>query len=116
MSYLLIITYLDQVLETILQDNFVPNDTNLHADKEYCQIITGPNMGGKSCYIRQVALIALMAQVELHSPTFFSYLYSVRATGWMLPDCCAHSVVFFAELLMVLFLYIFWIPQLTPSF
>ncbi|KAF9676304.1 hypothetical protein SADUNF_Sadunf09G0124900 [Salix dunnii] len=89
------------VLETILQDNFVPNDTNWHADKEYCQIITGPNMGGKSCYIRQVALIALMAQVELHSPTFFSYLYSVGATGWMLPDCCAHSVVFFAELLMV---------------
>ncbi|KAJ6753191.1 DNA MISMATCH REPAIR PROTEIN MUTS FAMILY MEMBER [Salix purpurea] len=35
------------VLETILQDNFVRNDTNLHADKEYCQIITGPNMGGK---------------------------------------------------------------------
>ncbi|XAR66206.1 hypothetical protein NMG60_11012345 [Bertholletia excelsa] len=51
------------VLETILQDNFVPNDTNLHAKGEFCQIVTGPNMGGKSCYIRQVALIAIMAQV-----------------------------------------------------
>ncbi|KAF5743544.1 DNA mismatch repair protein MSH3 isoform X1 [Tripterygium wilfordii] len=51
------------VLETIVQDNFVPNDTNLHADREYCQIVTGPNMGGKSCYIRQVALIAMMAQL-----------------------------------------------------
>ena len=54
----------NQVLETVLQDNFVPNDTNLHADGEYCEIVTGPNMGGKSCYIRQVALIAIMAQVE----------------------------------------------------
>lgn len=36
----------------------------MHADGEYCQIVTGPNMGGKSCYIRQVALIAIMAQVE----------------------------------------------------
>lgn len=53
-----------QVLETTLQDNFVPNDTDLQADREYCQIITGPNMGGKSCYIRQVALIAIMAQVK----------------------------------------------------
>jgi DNA mismatch repair ATPase MutS len=62
-SCLLFITF-DQVLETTLQDNFVPNDTNLHADGEYCQIVTGPNMGGKSCYIRQVALIAIMAQVK----------------------------------------------------
>jgi len=54
-----------QVLETTLQENFVPNDTNLHADGEYCQIVTGPNMGGKSCYVRQVALIAIMAQVDL---------------------------------------------------
>lgn len=54
----------DQVLETILQDSFVPNDTHLHADGEHCQIVTGPNMGGKSCYIRQVGLIAMMAQVR----------------------------------------------------
>lgn len=52
-------------METILQDNFVPNDTHLHAAGEFCQIVTGPNMGGKSCYIRQVALIAIMAQVGL---------------------------------------------------
>jgi len=53
-----------QVLDTLLGDNFVPNDTSLHANGEYCQIVTGPNMGGKSCYIRQVALIAIMAQVH----------------------------------------------------
>ncbi|KAF3433002.1 hypothetical protein FNV43_RR24104 [Rhamnella rubrinervis] len=56
------------VLESVLQDNFVPNDTDLHADREYCQIVTGPNMGGKSCYIRQVALIAIMAQVGSFVP------------------------------------------------
>lgn len=60
----LMLTNSYQVLESILQDNFVPNDTDLHADREYCQIVTGPNMGGKSCYIRQVALIAIMAQVK----------------------------------------------------
>lgn len=53
-----------QVLEGTLQGNFVPNDTNLDANGEHCQIVTGPNMGGKSCYIRQVALIALMSQVN----------------------------------------------------
>ncbi|KAK2973087.1 hypothetical protein RJ640_023017 [Escallonia rubra] len=63
------------VMETILQDNFVPNDTNLHADEEYCQIITGPNMGGKSCYIRQVALIAIMAQVGSFVPASSAKLY-----------------------------------------
>lgn len=64
MASCLLHTTFDQVLETMLQDNFVPNDTNLNADSEYCQIVTGPNMGGKSCYIRQVALIAIMAQVN----------------------------------------------------
>ncbi|KAL2556054.1 DNA mismatch repair protein MSH3 [Forsythia ovata] len=56
------------VMENILQENFVPNDSNLHAEGQYCQIVTGPNMGGKSCYIRQVALIAIMAQVGSFVP------------------------------------------------
>ncbi|PRQ60072.1 putative DNA mismatch repair protein MutS [Rosa chinensis] len=63
------------VLETTLQDNFVPNDTDLHTDREYCQIITGPNMGGKSCYIRQVALIAIMAQVGSFVPASLAKLH-----------------------------------------
>lgn len=43
--------------------SFVPNDTRLDAESEQIAILTGPNMAGKSTYIRQVALIVLMAQV-----------------------------------------------------
>jgi len=42
---------------------FVPNDTSLSCDDAQIGLITGPNMAGKSTYIRQVALIVLMAQV-----------------------------------------------------
>lgn len=63
------------VLETTLQNNFVPNDTSMHGDREYCQIVTGPNMGGKSCYVRQVALIALMAQVGSFVPASSAKLH-----------------------------------------
>lgn len=45
------------------QHDFVPNDTSLSTDEEQIAVLTGPNMAGKSTYIRQVALIALMAQV-----------------------------------------------------
>jgi DNA mismatch repair protein MutS len=42
---------------------FVPNDTNLDLDSNRIQIITGPNMAGKSTYLRQVGLIIIMAQI-----------------------------------------------------
>jgi DNA mismatch repair protein MutS len=42
---------------------FVPNDTSLSCDDVQIALLTGPNMAGKSTYIRQVALIVLMAQV-----------------------------------------------------
>ncbi|MDX2111192.1 MAG: DNA mismatch repair protein MutS [Verrucomicrobiota bacterium] len=48
--------------------SFVPNDTLLSASDEQVAIITGPNMAGKSTYIRQVALIALMAQTGCWVP------------------------------------------------
>ncbi|KAL3700235.1 hypothetical protein R1sor_018257 [Riccia sorocarpa] len=63
------------VLDSTLQERFVPNDTTLHAHQERCQIITGPNMGGKSCYIRQVALIAIMAQMGSFVPASSAKLH-----------------------------------------
>ncbi len=57
------------VLDRLMrQDRFVPNDTELSADGAQLAVITGPNMAGKSTYIRQVALLVLMAQMGSFVP------------------------------------------------
>ena len=57
------------VVEQVLKDSlFVPNDTQLGAADNQVSIITGPNMAGKSTYMRQVALIVLMAQMGSFVP------------------------------------------------
>ena len=53
---------------THAQGTFVPNDTNLDPPSRAMVLLTGPNMAGKSTYIRQSALIALMAQVGSFVP------------------------------------------------
>ena len=56
------------VVEKMLQGEFISNDTVLDSKKNAIAIITGPNMAGKSTYMRQVALICLMAQIGSFVP------------------------------------------------
>jgi DNA mismatch repair protein MutS len=54
--------------QNLIEEKFVPNDTELDGENIRMAIVTGPNMAGKSTYIRQVALIVLMAQIGSYVP------------------------------------------------
>ena len=63
------------VVERVLKDSlFVPNDTFMGEKEERVAIITGPNMAGKSTYMRQVALIVLMAQMGAFVPAAHAHI------------------------------------------
>uniref|UniRef100_A0A9J8BZJ8 DNA mismatch repair protein MSH3 n=1 Tax=Cyprinus carpio carpio TaxID=630221 RepID=A0A9J8BZJ8_CYPCA len=69
-SQILIMAGKHPVITTLMgdEDQYVPNDTHLQGDGKRAMIITGPNMGGKSSYIRQVALVTIMAQLGSFVP------------------------------------------------
>ena len=56
------------MVEQLLLNTYVPNDTDLVSNRTRALLITGPNMGGKSSYVRQVALIAIMGQIGSYVP------------------------------------------------
>ncbi len=56
------------VVEAIAQEEFVSNDTEMDMTSSRMIILTGPNMSGKSTYIRQVAIICLLAQIGCYVP------------------------------------------------
>ncbi|OJD31082.1 dna mismatch repair protein msh3 [Diplodia corticola] len=56
------------MVEQLLLDSYVPNDISLSTDATRALLITGPNMGGKSSFVRQVALICIMAQIGSYVP------------------------------------------------
>ena len=61
------------VIENILEPgSFVSNSTRIDLENEQIHIITGPNMAGKSTYLRQVGLIVLMAQIGSYVPAKFA--------------------------------------------
>ena len=62
------------VEQSLPENSFVPNDTLLDNDENRMMIITGPNMAGKSTYMRQVALICLMAQIGSFVPAAEAHL------------------------------------------
>jgi DNA mismatch repair protein MutS len=56
------------VVERFTSDAFVPNDIDLNGTTRQLVVLTGPNMGGKSTYLRQTALIPLLAQIGSFVP------------------------------------------------
>jgi DNA mismatch repair protein MutS len=67
------------VLERMLRKDFVPNDTELECDSARLLLLTGPNMSGKSTYMRQVGLLVVMAQVGSFVPARFARIGRVTA-------------------------------------
>lgn len=60
------------VVEVLLDTPFVPNDVTLDRNENRVAIITGPNMAGKSTYMRQIALIVIMAQIGCFVPVSYA--------------------------------------------
>jgi DNA mismatch repair protein MutS len=56
------------VMEPLLGSSFVPNDLHVGADRARFILLTGPNMGGKSTYLRQTALLVVLAQIGSFVP------------------------------------------------
>ncbi|KAK4917989.1 Mismatch repair protein msh3, partial [Elasticomyces elasticus] len=88
------------MVEQLLTDAYVPNDTKLQHDETRALLVTGPNMGGKSSYVRQVALIAIMGQIGSYVPAESARLGLLDAvfTPDILKQATPRSLVILDEL------------------
>ena len=118
---LIIIEGRHPVVEVISGKNFIPNDCVIRPRDKQLQIITGPNMGGKSTYIRQTALISIMAHMGSFVPASraviglmdriftrvgssdnlakgqSTFLVEMTETAKILHSCTSHSLVILDE-------------------
>lgn len=62
------------VVEKVSSEAFVPNDTYLDCDENHLIILTGPNMAGKSTYIRQIAVLVILAQMGSYIPAASAHI------------------------------------------
>jgi DNA mismatch repair protein MutS len=62
------------VVDKTTREPFVPNDTHLDCQGQHMIILTGPNMAGKSTYIRQIALLVIMAQIGSYIPAACAHI------------------------------------------
>ncbi len=62
------------VVERMVDDNFIANDTLLDCEENHFIILTGPNMAGKSTYIRQTAILVIMAQMGSFIPAASAHI------------------------------------------
>lgn len=109
------------VVEMISAKDFIPNDCVIRPDENQLQLITGPNMGGKSTYIRQTALISVMAHMGSFVPASraviglmdriftrvgssdnlakgqSTFLVEMAETAKILHNCTSHSLVILDE-------------------
>ena len=67
-SHLIIEDGRHPVVEKTITETFTPNDVHLNCKEDHLIILTGPNMAGKSTYIRQVAILVIMAQIGSYLP------------------------------------------------
>ncbi|HEY6238326.1 MAG TPA: DNA mismatch repair protein MutS, partial [Thermoplasmata archaeon] len=67
------------VLDRALEAGFVPNDTDLDGDEGRLLVLTGPNMSGKSTYMRQIGLLVVLAQAGSFVPAKFARLGAVSS-------------------------------------
>ena len=118
---LLIVEGRHPVVEVISGKNFIPNDCTIRPADKQLHIITGPNMGGKSTYIRQTALISIMAHMGSYVPASraeigcmdriftrvgssdnlakgqSTFLVEMTETAKILHNCTSHSLVILDE-------------------